>query len=309
MDRPIIQMLPDFFFIQRGYLNANHFVYRGKNPTLIDTGYISDFSDTQACLAKLGVDLKKIRMIISTHCHCDHIGANRILQNLSNCDIALHRIGKHFIETRDDWSTWWRYYNQEAEFFRPTVTLEDGDEIRIGAYGFRVFHTPGHSADGIVLYHPEEGILISSDSLWENDIAVMTLRVEGSAALFSHLNSLKKLESLEVTTVYPGHGSPFRNAGEAIRKARKRVESYFLENEKIGKDLLKKIFIYTLLMKRGVDEDLFFGNLMEAVWFRETVDLYYAGNYDRTYQRILGELMQRDLVRKQSNRLITMVLP
>ena len=40
---PQLEILEDLFFIERGYLNANHFVYRGDPPTLIDTGYIADF--------------------------------------------------------------------------------------------------------------------------------------------------------------------------------------------------------------------------------------------------------------------------
>ena len=41
------EILKDFFFIKRGYLNANHFVYRSESPILIDTGYIADFSETE----------------------------------------------------------------------------------------------------------------------------------------------------------------------------------------------------------------------------------------------------------------------
>ena len=41
-------------------------------------------------------------------------------------------------------------------------------------------------------------------------MAAMTLRVEGSTALFRMLESLEKLESLDVKIVYPGHGQPFK---------------------------------------------------------------------------------------------------
>ncbi len=48
------EILPELFFIQRGYLNANHFVYRGEKPVLIDTGYLGDWSFTESLLSKLG---------------------------------------------------------------------------------------------------------------------------------------------------------------------------------------------------------------------------------------------------------------
>jgi glyoxylase-like metal-dependent hydrolase (beta-lactamase superfamily II) len=155
-----VEIIKDLFFIERGFLNANHFVYQSENPTLIDTAYIADFDETAGLIAQLGVNLSDVQLIISTHCHCDHIGG-----------------------TRDDWATWWKYYSQEAAFFDCTIELNDGDVLSIGPHEFEVIHTPGHAAEGIVLYNRKERLLISSDTLWENDMAVMTLRIEGSAAL------------------------------------------------------------------------------------------------------------------------------
>ena len=120
------EILENFFFVERGYLNGNHFVYRSPSPVLIDTGYIADLADTEKAITGLGVRLSDVSLIINTHTHCDHIGGNAAIQEQSGCEIALHRIGKHFIDTRDDWSTWWRYYNQEARFFQCTQSLETG---------------------------------------------------------------------------------------------------------------------------------------------------------------------------------------
>ena len=52
-----------------------------------------------------------------------------------------------------------------------------------------------------MLYNSQEKILISSDTLWESDMAVMTLRIEGSRALFQMQESLEKLELLDVKIV------------------------------------------------------------------------------------------------------------
>ncbi|MFZ1831167.1 MAG: MBL fold metallo-hydrolase [Candidatus Competibacteraceae bacterium] len=96
-----------------------------------------------------------------------------------------------------------------AEFFNCTQTLEDGDTINIGPHQFRVIYTPGHAADGIILYSDQEKILISSDTLWGKDMSVMTLRLEGSTALLRRLDALKKLEKFDVKAVYPSHGKLF----------------------------------------------------------------------------------------------------
>lgn len=304
-----LEILKDLFFIERGYLNGNHFLYRGERPVLIDTGYIADFARTEELLTRLGVDPARVGLIINTHTHCDHVGGNRFIQERSGCEIALHHIGKHFIETRDDWATWWRYYNQAAEFFECTRGLKDGEVVAVGAHEFEVLDTPGHAADGIVLYNRRARVLISSDTLWEDDVATMTLRVEGSRALFSHLDSLERLAGLEIERVYPGHGPPFTGVKEALAKARRRCREYLTNPQRLGNDLLKKILIYTLLMHRGVQEAGFLEHLKGTPWFKETVDLYFEGAYQAKYEEIMEGLLKRGLVKREGGQLLSTVRP
>jgi glyoxylase-like metal-dependent hydrolase (beta-lactamase superfamily II) len=170
-----LEILKDFFFIERGFTNGNHFVYKSERPILIDT--------------------------------------------------------------RDDWSTWSRYFHQEAAFFNCTQAMEDGETIAIGPYAFQVIHTPGHASDGIVLYSKKHGVLISSDTLWERDMAVMNIRVEGSAAVLRMPASLDRIEGLDIDIVYPGHGAPFKDMKKAISRSRNRLKDDIAHQEKIGTDL------------------------------------------------------------------------
>ena len=303
------EIMKDLFFIERGYLNANHFVFRGECPVLIDTGYVSDFDVTEKMISSLGVGLDDVRQIISTHCHCDHIGGNRIIQERSGCDIAMHRIGRYFIDTRDSWSTWWKYYGQQADFFNCTQSLEDGDLICIGPHEFQVLYTPGHSADGTVLYNPKERVLLSSDTLWENDLPVITIRIEGNRALFSLQASLEKIESLDIKRVYPGHGAPFIDFKGAVSRCKEKINKYMRHPERIGTDLIKKIMIYTLLMHKTLQADAFFHHLMGTCWFKETVDLYFNKAYENKYQQILGGFLKRGIVQQKGGTFFTTVKP
>ena len=309
MVMPRHEILKDLFFIERGYLNGNHFVCRSESPILIDTGYISDFDETERLITSLGVSLSDVSLIINTHTHCDHIGGNRIIQRQSECDIALHKVGKYFMDCRDDWSTWWRYYSQEAEFFECTKAVEDGDIVAVGPHEFRVIYTPGHASDGIVLYNSKDKVLISSDTLWENDVAVMTLRVEGSRAVFYMLESLQKLESLDVKWVYPGHGRPFTKFKSAISKSKEKMERYMMNPGLMGDDLIKKIMVYTLMMKRSIKEKDFFRYLMGTFWFRETVDLYFNGEYELKYKEIINSFLKKKIVIREKGSFFTTVKP
>jgi len=304
-----VEILPDLFFIERGFLNGNHFVYRGRPPVLIDTAYLRGFAQTEAQIAALGVDLAEAALIVNTHIHCDHVGGNRIIQDRSGCRIALHRLGKHFIDAGDDWAAWWRYYHQEAEFFECTTALEDGDVLAVGPHEFEVIYTPGHSSDGIVLYHCRAKILLSSDTLWENGLAVMTERIEGSRSLFSQLESLDRLASLDVTTVYPGHGPPFTDFKGALARAKNLLTEMLADRKKIGRDLLKKITIYTLLMHPGLEEAGFLAYLMTTHWFKETVDFYFDGDYEGLYRETMESLLERGLVVRRNGLLSATVKP
>ena len=300
-----LEILEELFFVQRGYLSGNHFVHRSDEPVLIDTGYVSAFAETESALLDLGMKSEQVRVIINTHTHCDHVGGNRIIQDKSGCEIAMHRVGKHFIDTRDDWATWWRYYGQEGDFFRCHTPLEDGDIIYVGPHEFEVIYTPGHAADGIVLYNRKEKLLISSDTLWENDTAVMTLRVEGTLALFTMLESLTTLSRLDVKIVYPGHGRPFTDFRGAIASARKKLRGFLGSRRRIGSDLIKKIVVYTLLMKGSVEEAAFFDHVMGTHWYRETVDLYFNGNYKGKYYDIMSEFLRRGIIKRARGRIFT----
>jgi len=303
------EILKNLFFIERGYLNANHFLYRSQAPILIDTGYLSGFAETERLIAGRGVTLSDVSLIINTHTHSDHIGGNQIIQKRSGCGIALHKAGRYFIDIQDDWSTWWRYYDQEANFFNCTKTLEDGEIVAVGPHEFQVIYTPGHSSDGLVLYNKNEKMLISSDTLWENDIPVMTLRVEGSMALFQVLESLEKLESIDVKRVYPGHGKPFGNMNKAILKSKEKIKTYLHDPDMLGNDLIKRIIVFTLLMKKAVKEKDFFSYLMGTNWFKETIDFYFNSEYERKYNEIIMAFLKRKVIVRENGKFYTTITP
>lgn len=160
-----------------------------------------------------------------------------------------------------------------------------------------------------MLYCKKEKVLISSDTLWEKDLAVMTLRVEGSLALFHMQESLEKLAPLDVRLVCPGHGRPFTDMATALARSKEKITSYLDNSEQIGLDLLKKIIIYTLLMRQPVQEESFFSDLKATHWYPETVALYFSGEYEKMYADIMDGFLKRGIVEHRDGRLFTTIKP
>jgi glyoxylase-like metal-dependent hydrolase (beta-lactamase superfamily II) len=306
---PPLEALKDLLFFERGYLCANHLAWRAERPVLIDTGYLACLDQTLALLRQAGVDAARTGLIVNTHCHCDHVGGNRRLQGMSGCRVAMHPLGKLFMETVDDWSTWWRYYGQEAEFSPCDQALADGETLAIGPHEFRVIHTPGHAADGLALYHPGAKLLISSDALWETDMAVVTERVEGSAAVYDWLESLERLAGLQVRLVLPGHGRPFTDFAGALARARARLRRYLADRRELGRDQLRRILVYTLLMRGPLPPEGLLALLQATPWFPETCAHYFDGDQERLFRDTVSALLGRDVLRLEEGKLLTMVKP
>jgi glyoxylase-like metal-dependent hydrolase (beta-lactamase superfamily II) len=216
----------------------------------------------------------------------------------------MHPIERYFIDTKNDWYTWWRYYDQDADFFTVSHSYEDGDTIPLGPLRLRVIHTPGHAAGQISLYAPQQRFLISADAVWDGDFGVLTTRIEGSASPFMQHDSLEKLSKLDIAVIYPGHGTIITDPRNALDRCRKRLETFLKEPQRLGRDQMKKIILYTLLAKSGFPEDTFFAYLSKSHWFSEVADLYFQSRYRETYEEIMAQLLDRRLVIREQGRLM-----
>jgi len=293
----LVEVTEDLFFVQRGWLNGNHFVWRGAEPVLIDAAYLSGLGETLDVLGRLGVKPEAVSRIILTHVHCDHVGAVPAIQAASGCRVALHRISAHHIQNRDDWATWWRYYDQEAGFFEVHDVFDEGDVLEVGPHRFQVIHAPGHAAGQVALFEPEERILFSADALWEDGLGALTPRIEGVDCAYRALASLDKLAALKPRMVYPGHGRPFDQVEAALAQARQKLERFIAQPKLQGRDQLKKIIIFTLLMKGGLPAAALFDGLAETPWFGETVAYFFGQTRPRpVFDGVISELLKKGIL-------------
>jgi len=123
----------------------------------------------------------KIRYVIDTHIHADHISVGRRLAELTGANYVLHA------------SAGARY-----EFLR----VEEGDVLDLGNVQIQVWHTPGHTPEHISLLvtdktrGPEPWFLLSGHTLMVGDLGRTELASsaeEGARALFETTQRLKAL--------------------------------------------------------------------------------------------------------------------
>jgi hypothetical protein len=62
-------------------------------------------------------------------------------------------------------------------------------------------------------------------------------------------------------------------------------------------------------MKRIIDAETFFSYLMNTYWFKETVDLYFSGQYQLKYDEIINGFIQREVIKNNNGKFFTTVKP
>jgi glyoxylase-like metal-dependent hydrolase (beta-lactamase superfamily II) len=140
-------------------------------------------------------------------------------------------------------------------------------------------------------------------------MAVMTVAVEGSRALFEMADSIERISRLDAAVVCPGHGPPFTDFAGAVARSLRRLDRFLADPAALGADVVKKIMIYTLLMHRQVAAGRFFDLLRSAPWFDVTAERYFAEAPAEVFQRFFDELTRRGLITESGGVLTTPVPP
>ncbi len=185
--------------LEVGPIMANCFILgceSTKEAVVIDPG-----DDADRILMALAKAELKVKCLINTHGHFDHVGANKKMKEVTAAPIAIHA-GDEPMLTELSRSA--AMFGLSAENSPPADRLlEDGDEVVFGEITLKVIHTPGHSPGGICLHTP--GHLFAGDTLFAGSIGRTDLPGGDYDTLIASIKE-RLLELPEDTVVYTGHG-------------------------------------------------------------------------------------------------------
>lgn len=103
--------------------------------------------------------------------------------------------------------------------------LRDGDRFGVAGLEVAVLATPGHTADSLSLLLPDDGVLLTGDTVLGRGTTVVA---HPDGELMAYLASLERIAQLtasgKVTQILPGHGPIVVDAAEAVR--------YYLEHRR-----------------------------------------------------------------------------
>jgi glyoxylase-like metal-dependent hydrolase (beta-lactamase superfamily II) len=229
---------------------VNAFVIVAEPMTMIDAGVNTVDAENALKLgfAAKGLFIESVERILITHGHPDHYGLVPLICNGSGSARAY--MGEVEVERISDDSLIWECGRRllQAGFPDPLLTdltrlerrvhrvhqvaqlrcspIAEGEVFEFRDFSLEAISLPGHTEGHLGYLEPERRILFAGDTLLPhaspNALLEPTLEPEADwpsrrrHSLKEYLETLDRLQSLDLRIVYPGHGPVITNPSETI---------------------------------------------------------------------------------------------
>ena len=141
--------------------------------------------------------------ILLTHGHFDHImSIDTLREAVPGLKVYIHA-GDAPMLTDGDKNAFRFFFKQDRVWKPADVLLANGDEIPVGDAILRVIHTPGHSPGSVCYYCEENGLMLTGDTLFCENIGRFDLWGGSFDTIRASLESLRAYDPQIM--IYPGH--------------------------------------------------------------------------------------------------------
>lgn len=179
-------------------------IENGGELALIDAGSGITPKRIRDRLIEDGIEPSRLKTVILTHSHWDHSRGAAWWVKETGARLAVHRLGVSTLEEKLWPASHVERHGAVSWPVKVDFALEDGDTIPVGDLNLTVVHTPGHSDDSISLYAKvgQQSILFGGDTCFaEGGHGTVNADTDFRA----YRTSVKRLDSLKVDVLFPGH--------------------------------------------------------------------------------------------------------
>jgi glyoxylase-like metal-dependent hydrolase (beta-lactamase superfamily II) len=144
-----------------------------------------------------------IELIVNTHSHEDHIGANGALQTRCRAEVRAHRLALPVLAAPKKRLALRAYQKLMWGYPQPSEGLPLGEEVVAGRLRLQVISAPGHSPDHVCFYEPRRQWLFTGDAF----IGGRDRALRQDYNVWQIIASLRKMSALKVSLLFPASGN------------------------------------------------------------------------------------------------------
>ena len=152
----------------------------------------------------------KLKQILVTHAHIDHVGGALKLKRLTSAPIFFNENDLPQLKLMAAQAAWLGVSTPETA--PPDESLPDGLRVGLERYPAQVMHTPGHTQGSVCLHFVPLNLLVAGDTLFAGSIGRTDLPGGDFHQIMDSIHS-RLLLLPDETKVLPGHG-PATTIGE-----------------------------------------------------------------------------------------------
>ena len=151
-------------------------------------------------LKELGLKLKQI---LITHGHIDHVGGALKLKRLTGAPILMNENDMAQLDIMEKQAAWLGVATPETA--PPDASLTDGMKVEVAGHEGQVVHTPGHTQGSVCVHFAAMKLLVAGDTLFAGSIGRTDLPGGNERQILESIHA-RLLVLPEETRVIPGHG-------------------------------------------------------------------------------------------------------